>query len=71
MNSPVLSLDIRKIVTDSDLDGIVTAAILKRHWRDAEIIFAHPGELRSGILDGLIDNFTAICDLPMTFPDVG
>ncbi|MBT6874314.1 MAG: hypothetical protein HOA28_03690 [Euryarchaeota archaeon] len=65
MNSPVLSLDIRKIVTDSDLDGIVTAAILKRHWRDAEIIFAHPGELRSGVLDGLIDKYTAICDLPM------
>ena len=32
---------------------------------DAEIIFAHPGELRSGILDDMIDKYTAICDLPM------
>ena len=64
MHSSALSLDIRRIITDSDLDGVVTAAILKRHWPHAEVIFGHPGELRAGVLDGLIDNFTAICDLP-------
>ncbi len=59
-----LSLDIRRIVTDSDLDGVTTAAILKRWWVDAEVVFGHPGELRAGLLDSQIDGFTAVCDLP-------
>lgn len=59
-----LSLDIRRIVTDSDLDGVTTAAILKRWWVDAEVVFGHPGELRAGLLDAQIDEFTAVCDLP-------
>ena len=42
-------LDIRRIVTDSDLDGVVTAAILRRWWTDAEVVFGHPGELRAGL----------------------
>ena len=59
-----LNLDINKIITDSDLDGVVTAAILKRWWPDAEVIFGHPGNLRAGMMDGIIDRKTAICDLP-------
>jgi oligoribonuclease NrnB/cAMP/cGMP phosphodiesterase (DHH superfamily) len=59
-----LTLDIKKIITDSDLDGIVTAAILKRWWPNADVIFGHPGNLRAGMMDGLIDRNTAICDLP-------
>ncbi len=59
-----LSLEIRRIVTDSDLDGVTTAAILKRWWVDAEVVFGHPGELRAGLLDDHIDSFTAVCDLP-------
>ena len=59
-----LEMDIRRIVTDSDLDGVVTAAILRRNWPDAEIVFGHPGELRAGLLDGFIDPRTAVCDLP-------
>jgi len=59
-----LSLEIRRIVTDSDLDGVTTAAILKRWWVDAKVVFGHPGELRAGLLDGEIDAFTAVCDLP-------
>jgi len=59
-----LSLEIRRIVTDSDLDGVTTAAILKRWWVDAEVVFGHPGELRAGLLDDQIDSFTAVCDLP-------
>jgi len=58
-------LEIRRIVTDSDLDGVVTAAILRRWWTDAEVVFGHPGELRAGLFDDLIDEWTAICDLPM------
>ena len=38
-----LALDIDKIITDSDLDGVFTAAILKRWWPNAEVIFGHPG----------------------------
>jgi hypothetical protein len=58
-------LEIRRIVTDSDLDGVVTGAILRRWWTDAEVIFGHPGELRAGVYDGIIDRWTAVCDLPM------
>jgi len=58
-------LEIRRIVTDSDLDGVVTAAILRRWWTDAEVVFGHPGELRAGLFDDLIDEWTAVCDLPM------
>ena len=46
MTHPALSLDISRIVTDSDLDGVVTGAILRRWWKDAEAVFGHPGELR-------------------------
>jgi len=61
----VFDLEIRRIVTDSDLDGVVTGAILRRWWADAEVIFGHPGELRAGVFDEVIDRWTAVCDLPM------
>ena len=64
MSSEALSLDIRRIVTDSDLDGVVTGAILRRWWPDAEVVFGHPGELRAGLLDDCMDRHTAVCDLP-------
>ena len=51
MVSEALSLDITRIVTDSDLDGVVTGDILRRWWPEAEIVFGHPGELRAGLLD--------------------
>lgn len=59
-----LDLEIRHILTDSDLDGVVTAAILRRWWPNARISFGHPGELRAGHLDSIIDKWTVICDLP-------
>tara|TARA_B100001175_G_scaffold317937_1_gene337879 strand:- start:7735 stop:8709 length:975 start_codon:yes stop_codon:yes gene_type:complete len=59
-----LSLDIHRIVTDSDLDGVVTASILRRWWPDSEVLFGHPGELRAGLIDHLMDRGTAVCDLP-------
>ena len=64
MVSEALSLDIRRIVTDSDLDGVVTGAILRRWWPEAEVVFGHPGELRAGLLDDCMDRHTAVCDLP-------
>ena len=59
-----LSLDIQRIVTDSDMDGVVTASILRRWWPDSEVIFGHPGELRAGLMDHLMNRKTAVCDLP-------
>jgi hypothetical protein len=58
------SLDIRLIVADGDLDGLVAGAVLKTAWPDAEVVFSHPAEIRSGYLDEIIDLNTAICDLP-------
>lgn len=70
MGKHPLDLEIRKIVTDSDLDGVVTAAILLRWWKKAEVEFGHPGEMRAGLLDNKIDRWTAVCDLP-SHPDCG
>jgi oligoribonuclease NrnB/cAMP/cGMP phosphodiesterase (DHH superfamily) len=60
----VESLDIRLIVADGDFDGLVAAAVLNHAWPNAEIIFSHPAEIRSGYLDHRIDEHTALCDLP-------
>ena len=70
MEKDPLSLDIRRIVTDSDFDGVVTGSILRRWWPDSEVIFGHPGELRAGLMDHLMDRKTAVCDLP-SHPNCG
>jgi len=64
MSDEALALDIERIITDSDLDGVVTGAILRRWWPNTEIKFGHPGDLRAGMMDHLINRKTAICDLP-------
>ena len=64
MSDEALALNIDNIITDSDLDGVVTGAILRRWWPNSEIIFGHPGDLRAGMMDHLINRHTAICDLP-------
>ncbi len=53
-----------RVVADSDLDGLMAAAVLKASKPEIEVHFAHPALLRSGKLDHLIDRQTAICDLP-------
>ena len=63
-DTPLATIDIECIVTDGDLDGVVTAAILRRLWPDVEIVFSNPGAIRSGLMDHIIDSKTAICDLP-------
>tara|TARA_B100000212_G_scaffold174972_1_gene131577 strand:- start:3231 stop:4220 length:990 start_codon:yes stop_codon:yes gene_type:complete len=55
---------ILRVVADSDLDGLMAAAILKASKPEIEVHFAHPALLRAGSLDHLIDRQTAICDLP-------
>ena len=58
------SLDIQLIIADGDFDGLVAAAVLKTAWPNASVFFSHPSEIRSGDLDHLINQHTAICDLP-------
>ena len=53
-----------RVVADSDLDGLMAAAVLKASNPEIEVHFAHPALLRGGSLDHLIDRRTAICDLP-------
>lgn len=59
-----------RVVADSDLDGLMAAAVLKASNPEIEVHFAHPALLRTGSLDHLIDRNTAICDLPF-HPDCG
>ena len=60
----IKSLDIRLIIADGDLDGLVAGAVLKTAWPDADVVFSHPAEIRSGFLDDIVDENTALCDLP-------
>ncbi|MBC8437742.1 MAG: hypothetical protein H8D82_00555 [Euryarchaeota archaeon] len=60
----VESLDIRLIIADGDFDGLVAAAALRHAWPEADVIFSHPAEIRSGFRDDKINKHTALCDLP-------
>ncbi len=53
-----------RIVTDGDLDGIASAAILLRAFPSVDVVFANPPGIRSGVFDEFIDKSTIICDLP-------
>lgn len=56
--------NITRVVADSDLDGLMAAAVLKAAKPSIEVHFAHPALIRAGSIDHLIDRNTAICDLP-------
>lgn len=56
--------NITRVVADSDLDGLMAAAVLKAAKPSIEVHFAHPALIRAGSIDYLIDRNTAICDLP-------
>ena len=64
MTAKTLLPDVRRIVADSDLDGMCAAVVLKRAFPDAEVHFAHAALIRSGIIDNLIDDKTVTVDLP-------
>lgn len=64
------SLSIQTIIADGDFDGLIAAAVLRKVWPEAAVIFSHPLEIRSGHLDDAIDENTALCDLPF-HPDCG
>lgn len=66
----VEGIQIHRIAADGDLDGLLSAAILKRFWNDVEVRFSHPAEIRRGDLNDFIDLQTAVVDLPF-HPDCG
>ena len=43
-------LEITRILTDSDLDGVLSGAILLRRWPEAEVVFGHPGALKTDFM---------------------
>lgn len=53
-----------RILADSDMDGLFGAAVLKAFRPEAEVVFSHAAELRSGLVDDLIDRTTVLVDLP-------
>ena len=53
-----------RVLTDGDLDGITAAGILLRAFPNLIVEFGHPGGIRAGVFDNLIDSHTIICDLP-------
>ena len=53
-----------RILADSDMDGLFGAAVLKAFRPDAEVVFSHAAELRSGLVDDFIDRTTVLVDLP-------
>lgn len=56
--------EVRRIIADSDMDGMCAAVVLKKAYPHAEVHFAHAALIRSGIIDYLIDDFTVTVDLP-------
>ena len=60
----VEEIQIQRVVADGDLDGLLSAAILKRVWNDAEVRFSHPAEIRRVDVDEFIHEKTAVVDLP-------
>ena len=55
---------ITSVIADSDLDGLMAAAILKAAKPEIDVHFSHAALIRSGALDHIINENTALCDLP-------
>ena len=49
--------EVRRIIADSDMDGMCAAVVLKKAYPHAEVHFAHAALIRSGIIDHLIDDY--------------
>ncbi len=60
----VSKMNIERIVTDGDLDGLLSAAILRRVWNAVPVRFSHPAEVRRGGVDDWMTRGTAVLDLP-------
>ena len=55
---------IERIVADGDLDGLLSAAIVRRVWEGIPVRFSHPAEVRRGGVDDWMTRETAVLDLP-------
>ena len=66
----ISKMEIERIVADGDLDGMLSAAILRRVWRGVPVRFSHPAEVRRGDVDDWMTRGTAVLDLPF-HPDCG
>ena len=66
----ISEMQIERIVADGDLDGLLSAAILRRVWNGIPVRFSHPAELRRGGVDDLMTRKTAVLDLPF-HPECG
>ncbi|MDE0707986.1 MAG: hypothetical protein OSB33_03445 [Candidatus Poseidoniales archaeon] len=60
----ISKMDIERIVADGDLDGLLSAAIVRRVWNDIPVRFSHPAEVRRGGVDDWMTRKTAVLDLP-------
>jgi len=60
----VSKMNIERIVADGDLDGLLSAAIVRRVWRGVPVRFSHPAEVRRGGVDDWMTRETAVLDLP-------
>ena len=57
-------MKIERVVADGDLDGLLSAAIVRRVWKDIPVRFSHPAEVRRGDVDDWMTRETAVLDLP-------
>ena len=60
----ISEMKIERIVADGDLDGLLSAAIVRRVWNDIPVRFSHPAEVRRGDVDDWMTRGTAVLDLP-------
>ncbi|MEE2747938.1 MAG: hypothetical protein VX473_05680 [Candidatus Thermoplasmatota archaeon] len=60
----ISKMNIERIVADGDLDGLLSAAIVRRVWADVPVRFSHPAEVRRGDVDDWMTRQTAVLDLP-------
>ncbi|MCA9382996.1 hypothetical protein KC909_01395 [Candidatus Dojkabacteria bacterium] len=61
--APVGKYPISKILTDSDLDGVISGAILKTVYPEAQILQGEATGMEQGIYTSLVDKDTVIADL--------
>jgi hypothetical protein len=60
----ISKMKIERIVADGDLDGLLSAAIVRRVWEGIPVRFSHPAEVRRGDVDDWMTRGTAVLDLP-------
>jgi hypothetical protein len=60
----ISELNIERVVADGDLDGLLSAAIIRRVWGNIPVRFSHPAEVRKGDVDDWMNRKTAVVDLP-------